>query len=185
VDDRHAAHRRHAADQLLVQLVHHRRRIVEFRQLPSLGPPAHLALDEALGLAEITEVAGRRVEGVEISHGVHQGERDPAGDVPVRPHGGGQGGADHLTTAPFHEEEVGTEDGVVVAEEIGARRPVEVTPESREHLVLALHVVGARRDLAHRRSAQHQLRVAQPQEIREVGGAVRKLQHVERPRHAG
>ena len=85
--------------------------------------------------------------------------------------------AHHLASPPLHDEEVGAEDGGVVAEEIGARRPVELAPEVRQHLVLALHVVGTRGDLAHGRPAKHQLVIAQPQQVRQVGRAVRELEH--------
>ena len=98
---------------------------------------------------------------------------------------GGHGRADHLALPPLHDEEVGAEHGGVVAEEVGARRAVEVAPQAREHAILALHVVGARRDLAHGRPAQHQLVRAQAQEVREVGGAVGELQDLQRPLDAG
>ena len=62
-----------------------------------------------------------------------------------------QRGAHDHAAAALHHEEVAAEHGGVVAEHVGARRPVEVPPQVPEHLELALHVVGAGRQLAHRR----------------------------------
>ena len=121
------------------------------------------------------------IEGVEIGHRLDEREREPAAGLGMRAQGGGQRVAHHLAAAALHHEEVGAEHRRVVAEEIPARRAVEVRPEPREHLELALHVVGAGRDLAERRPAQHQLVRAHPEEIREVGRAVGELEHLERP----
>ena len=93
--------------------------------------------------------------------------------------------AHHLPSPPLHHEEVGAEHRGILADHVGARRAVEVPPEPRQHLELALHVVGAGRDLAERRAPEHELVTADAQEVRQVGGAVRELQDLERSRDTG
>jgi len=131
-------------------------------------------------LAEVGEVRGPRVERVQLGHGVDQREGDAATDVAMAAHRRRHLGADDLPAPALHDEEVGAEHRVIVAEEIGAGRAVETPPEPREHLELALHVVRARRDLPHRRPSQHQLVRAHAQQIGQVRGTVRKLEDFER-----
>src|SRR5215472_5286160 len=86
---------------------------------------------------------------MEIGHGVDEGEGDPAPHLRVRLHAGGYGRAHHLAVPSLHDEEVRAEHAGVVAEDVGARSTIELTPEPGEHLELASHVVCARGDLAH------------------------------------
>jgi hypothetical protein len=137
--------------------------------------PVDLALDESDRPAEITELARRRIEPMELGHGVDESEADPAADIGMMPHTGWDRRAHHVAPAALHHEEVGTEHGGIVAERIRARCPVELTPEPGEDLVLAPHVVRARRELAHRRPAEHELMRTHAQQVRQVCGAVGEL----------
>ena len=112
---------------------------------------------------------------MQVGHGIDHGEAESPAGVAMGAHRRGKRAADDLAAAPLHHEERRAEHGGIVAEEIGAGRPVEPLPEAREHLVLALHVVGARGELAHGRPPQHQLARAHAQEVREVGVTVREL----------
>ena len=137
------------------------------------------------GRPSVVEVGGRRVEEVHVGHRVDEGERDPPPDVLVVGHRRRDVVADDLAAAALHDHEVGADHGVVVAEQVGPRRPVEDPPQLRQHAVLALHVVGAGRHDPERRPAQHQLGVAEAQQVREVGRAVRELQGRELARQLG
>ena len=130
---------------------------------------------EAVRLAEVGEIARGRVESVQLRHRVDEREAEPPSDVRPRAHRQRNMRPDDLAAPPFHDEEVGAEDRAVIAEDVRARRAIEVSPEPRQHLVLALHVVGARRDLPHRRTAQHELVPTHAQQVGQVGGAVREL----------
>jgi hypothetical protein len=118
---------------------------------------------------------------VQLGHRVDEREADPAADVVVMLQARRHHGAHHLASPALHHEEVGAEHCRVVAEEVGTRCPIEVTPESRQHLVLAPHIVSAGGDLTHRRPAQHQIMRADAKQIGQVRRSVRELENLERP----
>ena len=181
VHDRHPGRRGQRRLQAQGQLVHDRGTVVGTHQVPP-GPPAgHLAGREALGLAQVGHAGRRRVEQVQLGHGVDEGEAHPAVDVGVVGHGRRHAVAHDLAAATLHHHEVRADDLVVVAEQERPGRPVERAPEPRQHAVLAAHVVRARRHHPERRSPQHQLRRTEAQEVGEVGRAVRELLDLHRP----
>ena len=55
-------------------------------EVPALAPARHLALDEAVGPAEVAEADGDRVEQVEVGERVDDGEPDAPGRVVVVGH---------------------------------------------------------------------------------------------------
>ena len=87
--------------------------------------------------------------------------------------------AHHFAAPPLHHEEVHAEDGGIVAENVGSRRPVELSPEPGENLVLASHVVRAGGELTQGRPTQHELVRAEAKEIGQVRRAVRELLDLE------
>ena len=118
---------------------------------------------------------------MQVGHRVHQGQGKAPADVRMLAHRLRQRGAHDLAAAALHHEEVGPQHRGVVAEDVGARRPIEVGPQVPEHLVLPLHVVGARGQLAHRRPAEDELvRPADAQQVGEVRRAVGELQDRQR-----
>src|SRR5882724_1155142 len=124
-----------------VQGVDRGRGIVEPGELPAPRPSIDLALDESGRSAEITELTRRRIEPLELGHGVDEREADPAANIGMTAHAGWDRRAHHLAPAALHHEEVGAEHGGVVAEDVRPRCPVEPSPEPGENLVLAPHVV--------------------------------------------
>ena len=117
---------------------------------------------------EIAEPARRRVQRVQLGHGVDEGEADAPADVTVRAHGRRNRVSHDLAAPALHHEEVGAEHGRVATEDVRTRCPVEMSPEPRQHLVLAPHVMGSGRDVAQGRPAQHQLMGADAKEIGQV-----------------
>ena len=93
----------------------------------------------------------------------------------------GQVLADNEAVAPLHDHEISADDVVVGAQQIAARRQVEVLPQHRQHSVFAAHVVGAGDHRAERRPAQHELAVAEAQQVCQVCVAAAELGVVERP----
>ena len=154
-------------------------------QVPPLAPPLHLSLDEAVGPAEIPEADGRRVEQVQVGERVDDGEPDAAGRVVVVGHLRRDVVPHHDAAAVLDDEEVGADHAVVVAEQVAARRAVEVTRQRVDGPELPAHVVGAGSEPAERRPPHDELGVADAHEVGEVGRAVRELQHAERPVEAG
>ncbi len=94
-------------------------------------------------------------------------------------HGLGDHAADHFAPLAFQHEEVGARNLRVVAEKVCVWRAIEDTPQAREHLELALHVVGARGDRAEGRSTQDELARSEANQGGEVRSAVWKLQDFE------
>ena len=144
--------------------------------------PADLPLEEAVGAAEVGEVDGGRVDGVEVGEGVDDGEADAPTDVGVLRHRRRDGAPDDDAGAVLDHEEVGTDDRVVVAEGEGPWRRRVGAPQARQRAELPLHVVGAGRELPERRPADDEAAIAEAHEVREVGRAVGELQHLHRAR---
>ena len=117
---------------------------------------------------------------MEPGHGVDQGQADPVADPVMAAHRLGNDPPDHNAVPPFHHEEVGAGDVVVVAEQVGPWRQLEVLPEPRQHLVFAPHVVSAGGQGAERRAPKHQFVVAEGDQVGEVGRPVRELVDRER-----
>ena len=67
----------------------------------------------------------------------------------------GHGAPDDDAIEAVHDQEVGTENRRIVAEEVRLRGVGELLPQDRKCAVLALHIVCALRDGAERRSPQH------------------------------
>jgi hypothetical protein len=154
-------------------------------EVPSLAPPGDLPLDEPVGLAEVAEADGDRVEQVQVGERVHDGEPDASGDVVVVGHLGRHVVPDHHAVAVLDDEEVGADHVVVVTERVGVGGAVEVAGQRVDGAELAAHVVGTWREAAERRAAHDQLGVPDAHEVGQVGRAVGELQHAERPVEVG
>ena len=95
------------------------------------------------------------------SSGVQLGEASTTAKPTRRPTSswpcieGGTAAPDHLAGPVLDEQEVRADHRVVLTEEEGSGRPVEVAPQPRQRLVLAAHVVRARGDRPERRTAEH------------------------------
>ncbi len=90
--------------------------------------------------------------------------------------------------AVLDHDEVGADDRMVLTQRERPGRLVEVTPERRQHAVLAAHVVRAGRDHTERRAPHNKPLRAGLDEVREVGRAVRELQDTPvavEPRYVG
>ena len=92
--------------------------------------------------------------------------------------------AHHDAVAALHHQERDPDDRFIVAVEVGARRQREALPEARERAVLAVHVVGRRRDRSERGAPQDVLDrlvpLAEAQQVSEVRVAPAELAHLER-----
>ena len=91
----------------------------------------------------------------------------------------------HDAVSPFHDDEIGADDGVVVAEQKGARGLRERLPELRQHPVFAIHVVRGCGDRTERGAPQHVFDRVIPLAVAELVGEIRvattELPHAERP----
>jgi hypothetical protein len=81
-----------------------------------------------------TKPAGRprspRSQAVQLGHGVDERQAHAPADVGMPLHPRGDFRAHHLAPPALHHEEVASQDGRVVAEQVGARGAVEVAPEA-------------------------------------------------------
>ena len=147
--------------------------------VPALLPPRELTDNESFGAPECAEVDRVRIQRVELGDPVHQRQAYAAADVVVATHQGWNDPANDLASPPLHDEEISPAYVRIVAEEVGAGSRVEDPPQPGQHAVLALHVVGARCQVAERWSAQDQLGRAEAEQVRQVGGTVGELQDFE------
>jgi hypothetical protein len=144
--------------------------VPEPRPVPELAHPAELALEVAVGLAEVLEADRSVVDGMERRQRVDQVLRDgPAGRR--RAQHLRQLRAHHGTPDGLHQVEGGTDDRGIPAQRQGARdRHLGVGVRQRpHHPVLPGDVVGGRRKLAPGRPAQHHLPSLASQGEREAG----------------
>ena len=160
-------------------VVHERDRVDLLHPRPAVGPAVDLPLDEAGRSPQVGQLALGGVEERQVGERVHDGEAEPPSELGVVGQRVGQFVAHDLAPAPLHDEEVGPDDVVVVAEDERPRRPVEVPPEPGQHLVLAAHVVGSRRDGPERRPAEDQLGVPDAEQVGEVGAPPGELQDLD------
>ena len=148
-------------------------------RLPALLPAAQLPVDEAIGAAEVGDPGLLGIEQVQFGQGVDDGEADPAGHVLVTGHARRDAAPDHLSFAVLDDEEVSAGDLVILAEQVGARRPVVMPPQPGQRPELAPHVVRADGDLAEWRPADDQAPVGELEQVRQVRGAIRELPHAD------
>ena len=121
-----------------------------------------------------------RIGEVQIGEGVDGGQPDAAGGVGQVGHRRRQRRPDHLAAAVLADDEVGTDDVVVLAQHERPGSSVVLLPEARQHPVLTRHVVGPRRDDPERRPAQNEPTFTEREQVGEVGRAVGELQHAHR-----
>ena len=86
VEDRRVPAGRHRRRQPVADLLHRRRRVGQRGEIPPLLPALHLALQEPVGPAEVGEVDGGGIDGVQVGEGVDDGEPDAPADVGVVGH---------------------------------------------------------------------------------------------------
>ena len=177
---------RHVVDEPAAELVR-QREVVRLRALEAVDPSLDLTREKALRPAERLEADRLRIDGVELGQRVdHDFGQLPVGHrVPPGPELLGHLPAHHDTAALLHHEEVGSEQRVVVAEHVRARRVGEALPQPRQRAVFSLHVVGALGDGTEGRPTQDvvdgALAFAVAQQVGQVGVPAAELLHLERP----
>ena len=161
-------------------------RIVRFLgRVPTLGPAGQLALDEALGPAQLAKAGRFGIDLVEIGEGVDHGLADAPGEVRIALEARRQIGADDDAAAALHDMERRADHPVVRAQHVAARRQRIDPPEPGQHPVLPGHVVGAGRDRPERRPAQDVLGLPKAQQVGEIGVAAAELADLQRPLRPG
>ena len=148
-------------------------------EIPALLPANHLSFDETLWASETAEITASRIDRMELCDGVDQRETKAASHILVGAHGRGDHAANDLALLALHHEEVGVGGFRVVAKNVGAWRPVEDTPQSRQHLELTFHVVGARGDRSERGSTKDELHIVEADQVGEVRCSVWELEDFE------
>ena len=138
---------------------------------PALDLPAHVAL----GVPERAQPGRVDVERVQLGEGVGGRLRQPPREGRVDLQTRGEATAQHDAADALHQIEPGPEDRFIVAQQQRPRHPRVHRRELAEDRKLAVHVV-CRLDLrAERRPAQHQLVLADLQEIGEIRVTAREL----------
>ena len=150
-------------------------RLLVVGEVRALRPTGDLTREEPLRTAERIEIGGSGVHTVQAGEHVHEVRRDSRGLIGPADQGRRKLGPDRDSGAVLHEEEGCAQDGRILAQMKSARRQGEFAPESREHPVLADHVVRAGRQGSRRRPAQDAGLAVHFQEVVEVGEAGREL----------
>ncbi len=131
-------------------------------------------------MAELPEPAGVGIDTVEVGQGVdhHLGELSVGFRVGPATEPVGDDTPHHHPVETLHQQELGADHALVVAEGQSARRLVERLPESGEDSILPTHVMGAGGDRAQGRPPEDEVgAVGKGQEVREVGLAPTELGH--------
>jgi len=137
------------------------------RPFPLLAPPAHLSLEESLGVTEVAQPDGLVVDRVDAGEHVDQLARARRRLLLAEP-GDVLGRARDLTRDPLHHVEGRAVDGIVVAEGEGARHGHVGVGQRAEHPVLAAHIVRGRQHMAERRAAQDPVALTVGDDVGEV-----------------
>ena len=181
----HDRRRRRVGGQMLAQPVGervHLRQRRRARSVPALGPPAHLALDEAGRLAEGAETLRVNVDRVQIRQRIDHRLADAPPRRGVRERRR-LFGAHHQAAPALHRVEHRPDDLEVFAEQVRPRREGKDAVHRGEPAELARHVVRGRRHRAERRPADDEVHVAEADEIGQVRVAAGKLRDVRLARH--
>ena len=153
--------------------------------VPPLPPAPDLPFEVAAGPAEVTQTAHVGIDEMQVGERVHNRQPDPVAWLLTHGQLLGHAVPHHHAGAIFRDQEVRPDDGVVGAEVQCPRRTRVGRGQPREHRVLAAHVVRAGRDHAERRAAHDHGALAEPDQVGQVGRAVRELQHRELAVRAG
>src|SRR6185503_2953487 len=146
--------------------------------MPSIGPSAYLATDEAVRFAEMRQACGRNVDRVQVSQRIDQREADSTAHMGFVLNRERLFVADDDAVPPLHDVEHRSDDRRVVAESKDSRREWKDRMHRREPSVLASHIVRSRWNRAERRPPDDQLSRAKTNvisEIRVTAGELRDL----------
>ena len=146
--------------------------LFDFGALPTVGPAAHLPLQEARRLAQKYAIG---IHLVESGQAIHEALADAAAEIRrravIRRHIAPQ----HDAVAAFHDEENRADDVRVLAQQEHLRSRLEHRMHRAQDAIFPRHVVGFGRHRTERRPAQDILASTGLQQVSQVGVAARKL----------
>jgi len=120
------------------------------------------------------------IDGMQAHQAINEGLAQPARIFGNRGQFGGSRIADHNAATPLHQEKGSADHSRVLAEMKYLRRFREMRMDRAQYTIFACHVVGLGRDRPQRRPAQDILSRPYPQQVHEIGMAVRELLYFNR-----